>query len=291
MNKLLPFLVVFLFFLGLIPIGSSVDINGVKLQSSGVANLTVTTNTSLDFSTIKLTSTYIQLNDTKINGTYPNATTMTVMYLDNNILNAAEEEEVMDFYATMTSGTATFNISGFVHKFGYTIKKAGESIGTPSADANGFITFTTTVGTGVHFEILRGTTTSQWVKYYGNETGTNFTVNTFDVVKIYLDDGAGTITFNMTANPDWNYSAGRTFPLTEYDYGYNYTGWIPSASTTLSDENTSIGLSPGYFLALWNETTFLWNFWISNFGFANKNIHQYDVVVTKVSEDRSWTQP
>jgi len=291
MNKLLPIIIMIILILGFLPIGSTIDINGVKLQSSGVANLTVTTNTSLDFSTIKLTSTYIQLNDTKINGTYPNATTITLMYLDNDMLNANEGEEVMDFYATMTSGSATFNFSGLVHKFGYNVKKAGVSIATPAADANGFITFTTTVGTDIHFEILRGNTTSQWVKYYGDGTGTNFSIKTTDVVKIYLDDGAGSITINMTANEDWDYDAGRTFSLTEYDYGYNYTGWIPSGSTTLSAENTSIDLSLGYFMALWNETTFSWNFWISYFGFTNKNIHQYDVVVTKISQDRSWTQP
>lgn len=288
MNKLLPVIIVILLVLGLTPIGSTVDINGVKLQSSGVTNLTVTTNTSLDFSTIKVTSTYIQLNDTKINGTYPNTATITLMYLDNDILNAAEGEEVMDFYATMTSGSATFKISGLEYKFGYNVKKDGGSIATPSADDDGFITFTTTVGTNIHFEILRGATTSQWVKYYGNQTGTNFTINTYDVIKIYLDDGAGTILINMTANPDITYNQSRNVSMTMYDWGYNYTGFTNYTSSNLSNIYTAMALSTGYFLALWNETTYTWNFHIAGFTFLDKQVHQYDVIVTKISQNRYW---
>lgn len=288
MNKLLPIIIIILLILGLSPIGSTVDINGVKLQSSGVTNLTVTTNTSLDFSTIKITSTYIQLNDTKINGTYPNTATIMVMYLDNDILNAAEGEEVMDFYATMTSGSATFKISGLEYKFGYNVTKAGASIATPSADDDGFITFTTTVGTNAHFEILRGGTTSQWVKYYGNQTGTNFTINTYDVIKIYLDDGAGTILINMTANPDITYNQSRNVSMTMYDWGYNYTGFTNYTSSNLSNIYTAMALSTGYFLALWNETTYTWNFHIGGFTFLDKQVHQYDVIVSKISTDRYW---
>jgi len=130
-----------------------------------------------------------------------------------------------------------------------------------------------------------------WINHtLGDGEGTTV-IHTFDVLKTNLADDTGDLTINIASNSDWDYDAGRTFDLDEIGDGYNYTGWIPSTSTTLSAENTSVGLTSGYFIALWNETTYTWNYWISGFGITNKNIHQYDVCVTKVSQDRSWTQP
>ena len=94
----------------------------------------------------------------------------------------------------------------------------------------------------------------------------------------------------MTENTDMNQTQ-RTFNLQEVTNGYNYTGWLPQSSTTLSAENTSIGLASGYYIALWNETNYNWDIWISHFGITDKSIHRWDVCVTKISQNQTWTQP
>jgi hypothetical protein len=56
----------------------------------------------------------------------------------------------------------------------------------------------------------------------------------------------------------------------------------------LSDINTSIGLADGYWVALWNETNYAWDAYISGFEFGDKYVHQWDVVQTKVSTTKEW---
>ena len=129
--------------------------------------------------------------------------------------------------------------------------------------------------------------TGHWDNYTGTGGGNNFSIHTFDVVKIVLDDGAGTLTFNMTGNSGIDYDATRTVTLTKVGNGYNFTGWTNSSSTTLSAENTTLSLTTGYFIALWNETNYNWDYWISGFGITNKNIHQYDVVMTKIATTKN----
>lgn len=129
--------------------------------------------------------------------------------------------------------------------------------------------------------------TGHWDNYTGAGGGNNFSIHTFDVVKIVLDDGAGTLTFNMTGNSGIDYDATRTVTLTKVGNGYNFTGWTNSTSTTLSAENTTLSLTTGYFIALWNETNYNWDYWISGFGITNKNIHQYDVVMTKIATTKN----
>lgn len=138
-------------------------------------------------------------------------------------------------------------------------------------------------------------TGSWWKCYYGtaDASNNNWTITTFDVVQSYLDDSVGNQTFSMTENSDWNSSyEAFTYNLVDVGNGYNYTGWHNTSSTTLSAENTSIDIASGYSIALWNETNFNWNPWISHWAYnIDKNIHRWDVCVTKISQDRTWTQP
>ena len=129
--------------------------------------------------------------------------------------------------------------------------------------------------------------TGNWDNYTGASGGNNFSIHTFDVVKIVLGDGAGTLTFNMVTNPNIDYTIARTVTLTKVGNGYNFTGWTNSTATTLSAENTSLSLSTGYFLALWNETNYAWDYWISGWWETDKDILQYDVIMTKVSTTKS----
>jgi len=130
--------------------------------------------------------------------------------------------------------------------------------------------------------------TGHWDNYTGVGGGNNFSINTFDVVKIVLDDGAGTLTFNMIGNSDIDYDAARTVTLTKVGNGYNFTGWTNSTATTLSAENTTLTLATGYFIALWNETNYEWDYWISGWWIeTDKDILQYDVVMTKIATTKS----
>ncbi|MCK5018093.1 MAG: DUF2341 domain-containing protein [Candidatus Peribacteraceae bacterium] len=134
--------------------------------------------------------------------------------------------------------------------------------------------------------------TGHWDNYTGTGTGNNFAINTFDVVKIVLDDTAGTLKFWMNANSDMDYDlAGKLISLTKIANGYNYTGYVPVNSKTLSNANGSLDLSAGYFLALWNESNYEWDYWLSGWAYnIDKDIHQFDVVMTKIAEDRTWQQ-
>jgi len=130
-----------------------------------------------------------------------------------------------------------------------------------------------------------------WIHYYGDSSGTDFSVSTFDVIKVYLTD-SGTQTLVMTKNPMVDYDAQRTVyvhNLTK-NKGYNYTGYTNSSSTTLGQINgTKITLSPGSHISVWNRTTFEWVTFISYFGMnADEPVGQWDVIETKVQQTRSF---
>lgn len=135
-----------------------------------------------------------------------------------------------------------------------------------------------------------------WSNYYGDGSGTNFSVSTFDVIRTYLDDGVGTVTFTMGLISTYPETS-RTVNLVKVGNGYNYTGWT-YGSTTLSAENSTLFSSPtenGYWLALWNETNYEWDYWVCGFGCTGSNcdklIHAWDVVLTKIPSNKSWSMP
>jgi hypothetical protein len=127
-----------------------------------------------------------------------------------------------------------------------------------------------------------------WSKYYGDKSGTNWTVRTFDIVRTYMDDAVGNITFDMVENSHINYDAHRTVLLKTSTYNYNYTGYTNSSATTLNGINQTLNLPSGYFCGLWNRTTFTWNLWISGFGIDNKAVARWDVIVTKINANKTW---
>jgi len=129
-----------------------------------------------------------------------------------------------------------------------------------------------------------------WNRYYGDSSGTDFTLKTFDVVKIILTD-SGVQTFNMAENTDYgSYTNSLVHPLRNLteNKGYNYSANNNATSTTLSAINTSITLQSGEGLALWNETNYAWDWWLPGFYEVDKNVHQWDVIITKVEDDELW---
>jgi hypothetical protein len=144
--------------------------------------------------------------------------------------------------------------------------------------------------TGLEY-IAIWTPTGSWSKWYGDGTGSNWNIKTYDVVQTYLDNGAGTLTFSMTANTGINYLEPRTIDLTYKAYGYNFTGYTNQTSTQLmaTVNTTSLLLPHGYWLALWNQTTYTWNYWISGWaGNINQPLNKYDVVMTRIDVNKTW---
>ena len=129
-----------------------------------------------------------------------------------------------------------------------------------------------------------------WEKYYGDGSGSDWDIHTFDIVKSYMTDATGNITFNMTGNSEIDYDAGRTVSLKCVANKYNYTGYTnTTVNTTLSAINITLTLTTGYWCALWNRTTFTWNYWISGFGITDKTVTQYNVIATRINADKTWT--
>lgn len=128
-----------------------------------------------------------------------------------------------------------------------------------------------------------------WDYYYGDTTGNDWSINTFDVVQVYLTD-SGTQTFNMTENSDMDYtkSYSYTWTNTSVNKGYNYTGYNKEASTTLSAINTSVTLQVGEAIALWNETNYEWDWWLPKYYETDKNVHRWDVILSKVENSEVW---
>jgi hypothetical protein len=129
--------------------------------------------------------------------------------------------------------------------------------------------------------------------HFVNLTGTGTSsqsVSTFDVIKVVLDD-AGNVTVNMTANSDINNFNNRTFNLVDIGNGYNYTGWSNSVSSTLGAEADAMSMSNGEFIGVWNTTSYSWQWHIQGFNLNNNvAINKWDVVLTKITADRTWNQ-
>jgi hypothetical protein len=133
-----------------------------------------------------------------------------------------------------------------------------------------------------------------WSIFYGDKTGTNWTVHTYDVIRTYMDDAAGTVTFLITGNPTMDFSDSRTVNLIKIGNGYNYTAYTTTA-TTLSVLNTTLSLPTGYSVAIWDGSgggsTYTWMVWISGFGTMagdDPTVWQYAVINTKIDADKVW---
>lgn len=154
MNKLLPFLVVSLFFLSLIPIGSC-DVTVYTGQYFYVGNETYGVTQTMIFQYIESNSNWIKFNNTDFNVTSANSININLSFLHENYSNASNGDEVFDANIDVGSGNVYFNLSGFPTTEHYTIKKASAYYACSSANSDGNISFTNNVWGGtVHLEIF-----------------------------------------------------------------------------------------------------------------------------------------
>ena len=133
-----------------------------------------------------------------------------------------------------------------------------------------------------------------WVDYTSadEEGEDDIDIYTFDVIKTNLEDDTGELTFEMTENSDYtDHYEDRTFQLIEVGIGYNYTGFSNGDGGTLGAEADAMSMASGYFIAVWDNSTYKWIFHIQGTSInTNQAIEIWDVCVTKISEDRTWDQ-
>jgi len=129
-----------------------------------------------------------------------------------------------------------------------------------------------------------------WIFYYGDGTGEDFYIHTYDVIRIYLTD-TGTVDIYATPNNYINYSATRTVLLiNSTNKGANYTGYTGS-TTTLSDIVDDAGLEDGEVIGYWDNSTYEWEIYVVGFSDLNVEIDKFTVVYTKVGDTRTWNIP
>ena len=143
--------------------------------------------------------------------------------------------------------------------------------------------------------------TALWSLFYPADPWptANWTVHTFDVVKVYSTDGTGNRYVNMTANPGINYSKARVVEIfntgngTAGNRGYNYIAYGPGTSTLHAVTETDIGLPDEYWVGVWNSTINNWYFWVSQEtpSDLNKVVGEWTALEIKTDADRWISMP
>lgn len=132
-----------------------------------------------------------------------------------------------------------------------------------------------------------------WIAYYGDASGTDFTVTTFDVIEVTLTD-AGTQDIVMTAETGIDYDDTRSIPLIHdntINKGYNYTGYTSTVASTLKNIATNnISMITGELISVWDNTSYSWHFYVVGFGGSpNQAVSRWQVVETHVMTTKTWT--
>jgi len=131
-----------------------------------------------------------------------------------------------------------------------------------------------------------------WYEYHVyNGSGFNWSIVTYDIIKVVITDDSGNININMTANSGITYSASRNEILANAttNRGGNYTGYTDNVDTNLSNIATIASLNTSEAIWLWNETTYIWDGYVVGFAFnADVVVHEDDVIFSKVEDTRTW---
>jgi len=96
-----------------------------------------------------------------------------------------------------------------------------------------------------------------WDTWTGAGTGTDFTLSTFDVIKIILADGEGTIEIIMVENIDMSYDD-RTYTLVDVGNGYNYTAFTGASASDLGTEADAMSMINGELISIWDDDNYIW---------------------------------
>ena len=107
-----------------------------------VQNETYRVNATMVFEQIIISETSIVFNETGFSVAAPNAITITLVYIHDDIPGAVNGEKVLDFYAITSGGTVVFELSGFPVANEYLIRRNGNIHATSIASGSGFISYT-----------------------------------------------------------------------------------------------------------------------------------------------------
>jgi hypothetical protein len=131
-----------------------------------------------------------------------------------------------------------------------------------------------------------------WQYYYPHDdSGTNFNIDTFMVIKVYITDDSGDIQLSMTADTGTTYTSARELTLTNAaNLGGNYVGWTDDLATTASEiANTKISttLDADEQIWYWNEVTYDWDYYIVGFLEPAISITVDDVLFISVADSET----
>jgi len=126
-----------------------------------------------------------------------------------------------------------------------------------------------------------------WLFYYGDGSGDDFYIHTYDVIRINLDD-TGTVDIYATPNNDIDYGATRMVVLlNSTNRGVNYTGYT-GPTTTLQSIVSDAGLVDGEAIGYWDTNSYSWQLYVVGFSDLNVDIPKFAVIFTKVEATRMW---
>lgn len=120
-----------------------------------VENETYKVTHTMNFHTITIDESYIVFNTTGFYISSGNAITVSLVYINSNIVGAGDGVKVLEFYANTISGLVSFGLSGFSAGAKYDVKRGGTLIISPIADGDGVISFSNSVWSTQLFEIFR----------------------------------------------------------------------------------------------------------------------------------------
>ncbi|GAG95811.1 unnamed protein product, partial [marine sediment metagenome] len=162
----------------------------------------------------------------------------------------------IDYFIWLGSNTTAYNVSQQIDNF----NDAGEYFGILGNDT---------------WDVDNGS----WMRYNALGGGINFSIKTFDVIQINLNDAPGTQVVNMYENYAWNYTNSKTYTWANgtKNYGFNYTGKMTESLSSLGTVNTSVGLETGEYIGHWNRTTFSWVFYIADLRITDDYLEQFAV--------------
>jgi len=123
-----------------------------------VENETYTVSHPMDFHTITIADSYIIFNATRFSVASGNTITISLVYLNDDIMGAGDGEKILEFYATTTSGLVWFDLSGFLVGTEYEVRRGGTPIALVTADGTGVISFSNSVWSTQLFEIYQNGT-------------------------------------------------------------------------------------------------------------------------------------
>ena len=136
----------------------TVCVNAVTITTSTkflVGNETYTVSKTMKFHTITIDDSYIIFNTTGFYVTSGNAITVTLSYINSNIVGAGDGVKVLEFSASTTGGSVSFGLSGFQSGNKYDVKRNGTTIASVTADGSGLISFSNSAWSTRLFSIYR----------------------------------------------------------------------------------------------------------------------------------------